>query len=119
MSKRLVLYSRSREARKGEDYKGVEIVTVPNQSMSLKQIIQRFVKKQPLAIEKEGFYDDSGIDYEKFQRAEFAEQEEYVELQRSRVNTIRDVLAKREVEEKAKAEADKEALSQKSKEPAT
>lgn len=41
------------------------IHTVPNQSMSLKEILRRFIKREALPVEKEGVYFESEYDLEK------------------------------------------------------
>lgn len=42
--------------------------TVPNQSMSLQEIIKRFIRKEALPLEKEGVYEERFGDLEKLSR---------------------------------------------------
>lgn len=59
----LVLYPKV--PRKALDFSRVKSVTVPDQSMSLAEIIRRFVRKESLPVLKEGVYEDRFGDLEK------------------------------------------------------
>lgn len=62
---------------KGKSFKGIPRQTVPNQSMSLKEILRRFTRRESLPIEKQGVYEDRFIDLEKVQWMDLTEQKEY------------------------------------------
>lgn len=49
----------------GQSFKGVKISVLPSQSMSLQEIIKRFVRKESLPIEKPGVYSENHGDIEK------------------------------------------------------
>lgn len=51
--------------RNPQCFKKVKQVTVPNQSMSLREILQRFTRKESLPISKEGVYNEDYGDLEK------------------------------------------------------
>lgn len=73
-------------AVKGKSFKGVKRVTVPNQSMTLAQILKRFVKRESLPLEKEGFYEDRyDYDLEKIQREDLVVKDEIMESVKSDV----------------------------------
>lgn len=76
MSK-LVLYNP--RPRVGQDCSKWKKMTVPNQSMTLKEILRRFIKRESLPIVKEGTYHESDYDLEKLARADFTEQHEVLE----------------------------------------
>lgn len=76
------LYKKPRIER--QSFKGVKKVTVPNQSMSLRTIIQKFVRNEPVNISSsEGYYEESMGDLEKLQHQDlFDLHEMYVENRR-------------------------------------
>jgi len=91
-------------ARKARSFKGIKEVTMPDQSMSLREIIKRFVRKESLPIQQQGFYEDRFGDLEKL-----AHEDIVIQLQRA--TEIKDWLAvskakqdKLDAEAKAKAE---------------
>lgn len=57
-------------------FKHVKIVTVPNQSMTLKDIIKRFIRKESLPIEHQGVYAEGLGDVEKMAREDITERHE-------------------------------------------
>lgn len=62
---------------KGQSFKGVKVTVVPNQSMSLQQILKRFIKKESLPLSKEGFYEDRyDYDLEKVQTEDLVVKDE-------------------------------------------
>lgn len=63
---KLILYPKVQS--KVIDFSKSKNVTVPNQSMSLQEIIRRFTRKESLPIEKEGTYEDRFGDLEKLSR---------------------------------------------------
>lgn len=60
----------------GKDFTKSKVSTVPNQSLSLREIIKRFLRKESLPIEKEGFYADDLGDIEKIAREDITERHE-------------------------------------------
>lgn len=50
-------------------------VTVPNQAMSLREMLKRFVRREPLPVEKEGVYIETEYDLEKIPHMDRTEQE--------------------------------------------
>lgn len=52
----------------GQDFTKDKIVTMPNQAMTLREIIRRFVRKESLPLEMEGFYSEKFGDLEKMSR---------------------------------------------------
>lgn len=63
---------------RGQSFKGVKSCVVPRQSMSLREIVQRFVRRESLPISKEGYYEDRFGDLEKIARMDITEQMERV-----------------------------------------
>lgn len=63
---------------KGQDFSKEKIVVVPNQSMSLQEILRRFVRRESLPISKEGTYDTRFGDLEKMQNLDITEKMEHV-----------------------------------------
>lgn len=91
-------------------FKGVKKVTVPNQSLTLKEILRRFVRKETLAVGREGIYNDSLGDLEKMANADITEQMEVVEDLKARFKKRQEEEVskkKAEAEQKAKADFDK------------
>lgn len=91
---------------------GVKRVTLPNQAMSLQEMLRRFVRREPLPVEKQGVYIETDYDLEKLATADRTEQEEVIE------ELKRDVAGKKKKVDDAKAaiekiEADKKAAADK------
>lgn len=61
---------------KGQSFEGVKICTVPNQSMTLKDIIKRFMRKESLPIEHQGVYAEGFGDLEKMSREDITTRHE-------------------------------------------
>lgn len=70
-------------------------VVIPNQSMSLKEIIKRFVRKESLPIEQQGVYYESEYDLEKLANADMTERAEVLEKVRGDVEVKKAKLPKR------------------------
>lgn len=49
----------------GLSFVGVKRMTVPNQSMSLREIIRRFIRRESLPLSKDGTYEERFEDLEK------------------------------------------------------
>jgi len=60
-------------------FEGVKRVTVPNQAMSLKEMLRRFIHREPLPVEKQGVYIESDYDLEKLVKEDRTEQEAIIE----------------------------------------
>jgi len=51
-----------------QDFSKEKIQTVPNQSLTLREIIKRFMRKEPLPVQQEGLYIETLGDLEKLAR---------------------------------------------------
>lgn len=61
-----------------QSFAGVKKCVVPNQSMSLKEILQRFVRREALPVARQGIYEERFGDLEKLSKADITEQLERV-----------------------------------------
>jgi hypothetical protein len=64
---------------KGQDYSKESKLTVPNQAMSLQEILNRFVRNEPLAIGKDVNYHESDDDLEKLARLDPVDKMAYIQ----------------------------------------
>lgn len=87
----MALYSR-RTPPKGYSFKGAPKLTVPNQSMTLREIIRRFTRKEPLAIQKEGFYETRFGDIDALARMDITEKIEAIDAIRQYANRAKQLL---------------------------
>lgn len=71
---RLILYPE--RARRGTDCSKMKRQVIPNQSMSLKEIIRRFVRREALPVTKEGIFHESDHDLEKVMTMDIVEKHE-------------------------------------------
>lgn len=95
---------------KAQSFKGHKVHTVPNQSMTLKEILKRFVKREALPQMKEGIYEDRfPYDLEKLSNEDRVVQEEILVDIRERVAGMRADLDKQEKSALEKAKAEKKA----------
>lgn len=85
----------------GQDFTGVKSVTVPHQSMTLKEIIKRFIRKESLPLEKQGFYSEKYGDLEKMQYEDITVQMERAEDLKAGMAAVKD-REKKAREKKAK-----------------
>lgn len=99
--KELKLYPTARRVV-GQSFKGVERQTVPKQSLSLKEILRRFVRREELPMTKEGVYETRFGDLEKISRMDIVDQMDYVDHLKSKIAAFED-------RQKAKAAADTQA----------
>lgn len=95
--------------------------TQPNQSMSLKEMVKRFVRGIPVdMVRREGvFMDHENTDFEKLSRMDFAEKIEYAEQYGKRAQEMEQALKERqdrhdEAERRKKDEAIKPPAPKKS-----
>lgn len=72
---------------KGQSFYGVKKKVVPNQSMTLKDIIKRFIKHESLPVIKEGFFaeTDGDVDLEKFVHEDPTVKHDILQQQKERV----------------------------------
>ena len=93
----------------GQSFVGVKRVTVPNQSMSLREIVRRFVRRESVpTLSQDGVYETRFGDLEKLKSADMFDQFEEAERLRGLVNDF-DAREKKAAQEKAaqeKADAD-------------
>lgn len=69
----------SPEPSKGVKYSGKKLC-VPNQALSLKEILARFVRGEPLPIGREGMaYHESEDDLEKMRHLDLVDRQEYID----------------------------------------
>lgn len=97
----------------GQDLSKCKVVTVPKQSLSLKQIIERYTRKMPLTVSSvEGFYDERwNVDLEKMAKADMTYQFEYAAELKRRGDAIQARLkAEHDAAVAAKIAADAEKL---------
>lgn len=66
------------EASTGEKPSGVKL-TVPDQSLSLQEILTRFTRNEPLPVGNRVSYHESDDDLEKIQHMDLVDREEFVE----------------------------------------
>lgn len=66
---------------KGTDFSKVKKQVVPNQAMSVKEIMRRFTRNEPLAIAKQKYYHDGPFDLEKIAHADMVDRDEFIEVQ--------------------------------------
>jgi len=66
---------------KGTDFSKVKKQVVPNQAMTVREIMKRFMRNEPLAIAKEKFYHDGSFDLEKVAHADMVDRDEFIEIQ--------------------------------------
>jgi len=87
---------------KGQSFVGVKRCVVPNQSMTLQEILRRFVKREELPIARKGMYEERFGDLEKLSKADITVQMEEVE----RIKADLDLFRLREEKRIAKRKAD-------------
>lgn len=102
MSKTIKLYPTYK--RIGQDFSNVEKMTVPNQTLTLKEILRRYIKKEPLPSMKEGTFHESEYDLEKLSQADLTEQHEVIEELKQKVKRKKKVVDDYQEEQKKKEE---------------
>jgi len=93
---------------KRQSFKGVKPVTLPNQSMSLRTIIQRFTRNEMLEVNsQEGYYDETlGVDLEKMQHLDLFDMHELYIANRAKLEAMeKEKLSKAEAKKKAEYDA--------------
>lgn len=71
----------------GQSFKGVKRVTVPNQSLSLREIVRKFVRREPIMTRTtEGVYETRFGDLEKVSQMDMFDQLEVVDQIKSDID---------------------------------
>ena len=86
-----------------KSFKDVKRVTVPNQSLSLQEIISRFIRRESLPVSKEGVYEERFGDLEKIAHEDILVQMEWAKEIRAKLANIEARWKKEEVEAAAAA----------------
>lgn len=95
---------------KGQSFKHCKKVVVPQQSMTLQEIIRRFIKRETLPVSHEAVYEDRyDLDLEKLAHEDLTVQGEVLEVFREKV---KDLDAKVKAEEKEKQTAMQKAAAE-------
>lgn len=98
-------------ARRRQDFTGVKRVTIPNQTMSLKEMFKRYVRREPLPVEKQGVYVETDYDLEKVSKMDRVDQEEIYQEMKAKADSLENEIKKEDSKIKAakkqKAEAQK------------
>lgn len=89
-------------------FDGVKRVTLPNQCMSLQEMFRRFVRREPLPMEKKGVYLETDYDLEKVATLDRVEQDEVLAEMREKTEA-----AEAKVKKAIKAKEEKEAAAKK------
>lgn len=102
-------------ARRPRLFPGVKKLTLPDQAMSLQEMFRRFVRREPLPMEKNGTYVESKYDLEKVMHMDIHEKKEVLEEMRedTKVKEGKVKAKQKELQDKAAAEAALQALKQK------
>lgn len=82
------------------------VLVLPNQALSLSEILQRFTRGEPIAIGKETSYHESEDDLEKVSHLDLVDREEFV-------NKLRSTKKEYEKQEKLKEITQREAIRKK------
>lgn len=96
----------------GLSFKGIPSMTVPDQAMSLEEILERFTRDESLAIGKSVAYpeqeevQDDSLDLEKLQYYDPVDKQAVIDKQKAVQAKYRRQEEKRQAEEKARQEAD-------------
>lgn len=105
-------------------FEGVKRVTLPNQCMSLQEMLRRFVRREPLPVERRGIYHESDYDLEKLATADRTEQDEVlaqmkldVESKKKKLEAAKEKAAAAQKARDDAAEADMRARIEKQNDP--
>lgn len=85
----------------GQDLSKEKEITVPNQNMSLKEIIQRFMRRESLPVMQKGMYRDDLGDLEKMQNEDITVQMERADDLRTKIKNAETRMKKQEADRKA------------------
>lgn len=90
----------------GQSFKGVKVSVVPDQSMSLAEIIKRFIRKESLPVLREGVYNEDLGDIEKMAHEDITVTEDRGRALRSEIERVdKASKARKKAAEAAKKEA--------------
>lgn len=64
---------------KGVTYEGVKKSVVPNQALTLQQILERFTRGEAVNVARDGNYHDGEDDLEKMSHLDLVDKEEYIQ----------------------------------------
>lgn len=76
----------------GQDFTKVKSHFLPNQSLTLKDIIKRFIRKESLPIGRDGVYNENLGDIEKMAREDITVQQERAAVWKARATSIKNKL---------------------------
>lgn len=93
----------------GKSFVGVKRQTVPNQSLSLREIVKRFVRRESLPISKDGVYESRFGDLEKLTHADITTKIERIEELKAQIKAFHD-REKQRADSLAKAKAEASAV---------
>lgn len=96
----------------GQSFAGVQKQVVPKQSMSLREILKRYVRREAIPGTTEGVYEERFGDLEKLSKADIVEQMETVQILKDKISDVRKkesdrIDAAKKAEEEKKAQASK------------
>jgi len=91
--KKLALYS-PRPNSPGQSFKGDKRHTVPSQSLSLREILRRYVRRQPLPTSNDVQYDTRFGDIEKMAKLDITEQKEIAKDLRAKIKAFEEGVEK-------------------------
>lgn len=74
---------------RGQDFSNVKKVTVPKQSLSLREILKRYVRREPLPGVQDGTYDERFGDIEKLAKADIVVQMEKIDELKATIKRVR------------------------------
>lgn len=86
-----------------QSFAGVKRQTIPNQSLTIRQILQRYVRHEPLPLAHDGLYEDRFGDLEKISHADITEQMDRIAEIKAMIKRVEKYQSDLEV--KAKADA--------------
>jgi len=82
-------------------FKGVKRVTIPGQCMSLAEMFRRFVRREPLPVEKQAIYVESDYDLEKVSTMDRVDQEVILEEMKEKTKAAEAKIKKAEAKKAA------------------
>lgn len=85
----------------GQDFSKEKSITVPNQNLTLRDILLRFIRKESLPVDHDGMYADNLGDLEKMQHEDITVRHEKAQSIRNRLRSVKshhDNLSKKPVE---------------------
>lgn len=77
--------------------------TLPNQAMSLREMLKRFIRREALPVERKGVYIETEYDLEKIPHLDRTEQDEILTEMKAKTAKAKEKLDKRQKEDQEKA----------------